>query len=68
MRLYDQLAPELVLIDPAVADREALLRLYGAVFERAGILGDGGEVARRLLDRERVLSTGIGGGIAVPHA
>jgi len=25
MRLYDQLAAELVLIDPAVADREALI-------------------------------------------
>jgi mannitol/fructose-specific phosphotransferase system IIA component (Ntr-type) len=68
MRLYDQLAAELVLIDPAVADREALLRLYGSVFEQAGIFGDGEEVARRLLERERVLSTGIGGGIAVPHA
>jgi mannitol/fructose-specific phosphotransferase system IIA component (Ntr-type) len=68
MRLYDQLAAGLVLIDPAVADRETLLRRFGSLFEQAGIFGDGEEVARRLLERERVLSTGIGGGIAVPHA
>jgi mannitol/fructose-specific phosphotransferase system IIA component (Ntr-type) len=68
MRLHDQLAAELVLIDPPVADRDTLLRLFGKVFERAGVFGDGGEVARRLLEREQELSTGIGGGIAVPHA
>ena len=68
MRLSDQLTAGLVLIDPAIADRDALLRLFGQVFEQAGVFGDGAEVARRLLEREQVLSTGIGGGIAVPHA
>lgn len=68
MRLSDRLSAELVLIDPQVADRDALLRAFGAIFARAGIFADGEEVARRLLERERVLSTGIGGGIAVPHA
>jgi mannitol/fructose-specific phosphotransferase system IIA component (Ntr-type) len=68
VRLADRLAGELVLIDPEVADRDALLRLYGSIFAQAGIFADGEEVARRLLERERVLSTGIGGGIAVPHA
>jgi mannitol/fructose-specific phosphotransferase system IIA component (Ntr-type) len=68
VRLADRLAAELVLIDPEVADRDALLRLFGSIFAQAGIFADGEEVARRLLERERVLSTGIGGGIAVPHA
>jgi mannitol/fructose-specific phosphotransferase system IIA component (Ntr-type) len=68
VRLSDKLTSELVLIDPKVADRDALLRLFGSIFSRAGIFADGEEVARRLLERERVLSTGIGGGIAVPHA
>lgn len=68
MRLSGQLASGLVLIDPAVADRDGLLHLLGSIFQAAGLVADGEEVARRLLERERVMSTGIGGGIAVPHA
>ncbi|HOC42996.1 MAG TPA: PTS sugar transporter subunit IIA [Thermoanaerobaculales bacterium] len=68
MRLSGQLASGLVLIDPDVADRDGLLHLFGSVFQAAGLIADGEEVARRLLARERVMSTGIGGGIAVPHA
>ena len=37
VRLSDRLTAELVLIDPEVADRDALLRLYGSIFARAGI-------------------------------
>jgi len=68
VRLSGQLASGLVLIDPDVADRDGLLHLFGSVFQAAGLIADGEEVARRLLARERVMSTGIGGGIAVPHA
>jgi len=68
VRLSGRLSSGLVLIDPDVADRDALLRLFASAFQAAGLVADGEEVARRLLERENVMSTGIGGGIAVPHA
>ena len=68
MRLSQNLSPELVLIGPAVADRDELLRLFGSVFEESGLVDSGSVVVRGLLEREKILSTGIGGGVAVPHA
>lgn len=68
MRLSEKLSPELVLIGPQVADRDELLRLFGSVFEEAGLVDSGSVVVRGLLEREKILSTGIGGGVAVPHA
>ena len=33
----------------------------------AGVVPDGGELERRLLERERLGCTGLGGGVAIPH-
>ena len=68
MQLSSQLQPELVLIAPEVSDRDGLFELFGAAFKQAGLVRDGDEVVRRLLERETILSTGIGQGVAVPHA
>ena len=68
MRLADKLRPELVLISPDVAGRDELFRLFGSEFERSGMVSDGDLVVEKLLEREQILSTGIGGGVAVPHA
>lgn len=68
MRLSKQLSPELVLIGPNVADRDQLLGLFGSAFAEAGLVNSADEVVRGLLERESILSTGIGGGVAVPHA
>lgn len=68
MRLADRLRPELVFIAPDVAGRDELFRLFGSVFERTGLVPDGDKVVEKLLEREKILSTGIGGGVAVPHA
>lgn len=68
MQLSRNLSPELVLIRPEAADRRALFELFGDAFQGAGLVRDGDEVVRRLLEREAILSTGIGRGVAVPHA
>lgn len=68
MRLAQQLRPDLVLIAPAVADRDALFQLFGERFRDAGLVPDADKVIARLHEREAILSTGIGGGVAVPHA
>jgi len=66
--LYQHLAPASVLIDPVVTGRDQLFRLFGEVLEEQGLVSSGTTVERRLKEREAVLSTGIGGGWAIPHA
>jgi mannitol/fructose-specific phosphotransferase system IIA component (Ntr-type) len=68
VKLSEQLLPELVLVAPEVHDREALLNLFGSVFAESGLVDDAAAVVDGLLAREKILSTGIGGGVAVPHA
>jgi mannitol/fructose-specific phosphotransferase system IIA component (Ntr-type) len=68
VRLSQKLHPDLVLIRPDVATRDELLGLFGTAFEGAGLVTSGQAVVHKLLEREAILSTGIGGGVAVPHA
>ena len=68
MRLYQQLESEMILIAPEVAGRESLFRCFGEAFNKAGLVESPEVVVDHLLERESILSTGIGGGVAVPHA
>jgi mannitol/fructose-specific phosphotransferase system IIA component (Ntr-type) len=68
LRLEDYAAPDLIALGIAARDKQELLgklvdRLLqsGRVRDAAGLMGE-------LLKREQVMSTGIGGGIAIPHA
>jgi len=58
----------MVLISPDVGERAELFHLFGELFEKAKLVESGEQVVARLLEREAILSTGIGGGVAVPHA
>jgi mannitol/fructose-specific phosphotransferase system IIA component (Ntr-type) len=66
--LSQYLDPSSVLIAPEVKDRDELFGLLASVFLKSGLSLDCDEVVRRLIERETILSTGIGGGVAVPHA
>jgi len=68
VRLSKKLNPELVLIAADAANRDELLERFGTAFKEAGLVSDANDVLKRLLEREAILSTGIGGGVAVPHA
>jgi len=45
---------------------ETLAEMAGGL-ARAGVVSDGADLARRLVERERLGSTGLGGGLAIPH-
>jgi PTS system nitrogen regulatory IIA component len=45
---------------------DALAEMAGGL-ARAGVVPDGNDLARRLVERERMGSTGLGGGLAIPH-
>ena len=63
----DLLSPDTVLANLSVPTKKALFQALGAAAaDRHGL--DPRAVAERLADREKLGSTGFGGGIAIPHA
>jgi PTS system nitrogen regulatory IIA component len=65
--LSDLLLPDLVLVGVGVTSKKGLFQQLGAL--AAPALGlDASLVAAALGDRERLGSTGFGGGVAIPHA
>ena len=67
MKIFDLLSPEDVMIDVRAANKRKLLQELAA--KAASSLGLGvDQVAPDLLKREELGSTGVGGGVAIPHA
>jgi PTS system nitrogen regulatory IIA component len=64
--LSDLLVPEAVLAGVTAVNKKALFQQLGAAAARAYGL-DAKLVAERLAEREKLGSTGFGGGIAIPH-
>jgi nitrogen PTS system EIIA component len=65
--LRDLIAPEAVLIDLAAGNKKTLFQMLGTA--AGDVMGlDPREVTDRLVAREKLGSTGFGGGIAIPHA
>jgi PTS system nitrogen regulatory IIA component len=53
--------------DLAGSTLEEVLSEISHGFARTGVVSDGADLARRLVERERMGSTGLGGGLAIPH-
>lgn len=67
MELADMIEPQDVLVDYTVAHKAELLRdLAGLASKRTSM--DANAILGLLANRERLGSTGIGNGIAIPHA
>ncbi len=68
MKLTDYLRKDLIEPDLRPADKTDCLRQMAALLVRAGVVRGEEDPLARLLERERVVSTGIGQGVAIPHA
>lgn len=69
LRLADLLSPERVRVPLESTDKTGLIEELCALLARVGDVEDETEtILRAVLEREEVLSTGIGGGVALPHA
>ena len=67
MKIADFLAPANVKIDVASTDKKKLLaELAREAAAKTGIGAD--RIAAEVLKREELGSTGVGGGVAIPHA
>lgn len=67
MKLSDYLDESGIILDITGANKsEILLKLVG-VLEKKASIKDGAEIIKTLEDREKLKTTGIGSGIAIPH-
>jgi PTS system nitrogen regulatory IIA component len=67
MRLGSLTRPDLVFPDLAATDRAQVLRDFAKRIAKSGLVRDPEMLYQRLTEREQLGSTGIGGGIAIPH-
>ncbi|WP_298671054.1 PTS sugar transporter subunit IIA [uncultured Sphingomonas sp.] len=65
--LSDLLSHDLILVDVVASSKKALFQHIAAVMGEALSL-DPAALAAALSERERLGSTGFGGGVAIPHA
>ena len=68
MRLADYLRPELILSGLHADDTEGTLRALSQHLADQHVVEDGAEVSQALMKRERLHTTVIGRGVAIPHA
>ncbi|WP_370248812.1 PTS sugar transporter subunit IIA, partial [Thalassolituus sp.] len=67
LRIEDILTPERSVIDVAVSSKKKLLEQLSALVAEEISDASADDIYERLLARERMGSTGIGEGIAIPH-
>lgn len=68
MRLTELFLPETVVTDLAAADRDAALSAIISDLDGKGLLADAAIALNDVIAREQVMTTGVGHGVAVPHA
>ncbi len=68
MGLVDLIRQEFILLDGPPLSKEEMIRALVDPLAESGLVTSAANVTRALLDRERVMSTGVGGGVALPHA
>lgn len=67
MNLSDILSPERVLCGVSITSKKRTLELVSETLACNELTGCQGEIFNSLIARERLGSTGFGGGVAIPH-
>lgn len=67
MRIEDVLKESCVIAELKGRDKRSVIYELAGVLKDAGLIEDIDKVAEVLLERERLGSTGIGDGVAIPH-
>lgn len=68
MKIWQYLSADKIFLDVPLENKEKLIRFLAQIPEKSGIEASSDDVAERLMNREKTMSTGIGRGIAIPHA
>lgn len=67
MKISDILSPDVVEVNLEVADKEDSIRKIIEISARTGRIVDLKRVTDTIFDREKLVSTGVGKGFAIPH-
>ena len=67
MQITDLLVPERVALNMQVADKAMAIHAMVGMLDRTGCLRDAVEYEKDVLEREAQGTTGVGGGVAIPH-
>lgn len=68
MNLLDLLSEETIALDMPSTDKLSAIERLVSVLDRAQHVEDTRTVVESILERERLMSTGVGSGVAIPHA
>jgi fructose-specific phosphotransferase system IIA component len=68
MKLSELFQTENIRIDLPPAEKEDLLESIISDLDEKGYIKDRKQVVHDVIEREKVMSTGIGNGVAIPHA
>jgi len=68
MKIIDFLKEKAIIPDLKSTDKEGVIKELVSLLERNGEIPGKEKIAKVILEREKLGSTGIGQGIAVPHA
>ena len=67
MNLLDILSPKSILVDLQGETKEEIIKDLVDALELGEAITDRDKVLQAVLEREKIMSTGIGDGIAIPH-
>ena len=67
MKLVEFIAPDSILVDVDVDSKKNLFKLVSNFFAKNN-LEESSKIIEKLNERERLGSTGVGNGIAIPHS
>ncbi len=67
MRLSSLTSPDLIFVDLPGADGPTVLRAFAERLVKRGVARDADKLYRLLLEREKLGTTALGHGVAVPH-
>ncbi|MBD3225499.1 MAG: PTS sugar transporter subunit IIA [Caldithrix sp.] len=67
MQLTDILSEEFIKLDPDARDRDTCIKNLLDLLDKHELIKDVDKAYRAVLDREKIMTTGVGNGIAIPH-
>lgn len=68
MKILDYLAEDKILIGLKKGGKKEVIEKLVSFMLGSGVDGDGAKIVSALVEREKTGSTGIGNGVAIPHA
>ncbi len=68
MRLLDILSANCIKADLKGKTRKDVIAELAELLVKAGVVKDKAKVIEAVMEREKLMSTGIGNGVAIPHA